>query len=256
VPPPTRWARLSRQGRRPLIWLTATAGAAIAGLVATLVSQAGAPLVEAVSGDPIRATVAGSESMGGYALPHASVAVADRSLTIEEIPAYLTERGAVPVAELRTVLVLEGHKSGGIRITRIRPVVVRRSETLSGTYISCCVYGAGPIDPLEMEVAMDAAAPALRLDGKPYFPGKNIDLSLNERITLNLSFTARRHTYSWYMEVAYISAGHAEVMRISDTAGRPFTLTAMAKRYTSRFVKDQHEPGIFTRVRGHAKASS
>ncbi|MFC4591042.1 hypothetical protein [Sphaerisporangium corydalis] len=251
APPSSRWDRLKRQARRPLVWLVATLGTALAGVVAALVSQAGAPLVEAVGGDPVSAVVASSESLGGYALPGAFFVSPDRTVPGDSVPGYLTAQGAVPVGVLRMVVVLEGRGRGGVRITGIRPVVVERGEALSGTYLQCCVYGAGPVDPLLMEVELGAGPPVLLLGGRPYFPGKNIDLDLNERITLNVEFSAARHRYAWYLEVAFTAAGRAGTMRITDAGGRPFALTDRAARYGARFAEDPAQPGLFTAVTGH-----
>ncbi|HEX2316561.1 MAG TPA: hypothetical protein VHJ17_22650 [Thermomonospora sp.] len=232
--------------RRPAVWLGSVLAA---GVLATVTATAGVLGGRLGTGlgtspgegrDPVgHHVIVDHQSPDAYALPRALTEGPDRTALLTgraEAASLAARHQGAAVSSLAVTLVLTGQRTAPVTVVDVHPELAAPcTSNLNGTYIP--VLNQGDRGAASFTVDMDKPKPRLvRTDRKGQtFPQLNIDLKLDERYTLALVFTARRHHCAFTLKVRYLDRKGPATLTVTDPEGRPFALTGKARRYAVRY---------------------
>ncbi|MFI6450738.1 hypothetical protein ACIBF6_04230 [Streptosporangium amethystogenes] len=133
------------------------------------------------------------------------------------------------IDEMKILLVLRGQRNDPIRVVDVRPRILSSGPVPAGTCLRVSSAGESPVFPVKADLDRLASVggSAKRL------LEKNLDLVYGERVSVELTVTARKRRYEWDIEVSYAYGDSAEIQRayFTDENNRPFQLTGPARRY-------------------------
>ncbi|GAB4054927.1 hypothetical protein [Catellatospora paridis] len=153
----------------------------------------------------------------------------------------LREQGGAAQTSVTVELILTGTSTRPTRILGVDVARLRTAPTLDGTLLRTPCDGTESVIPVSVD--LDTAPRAMMSGSRPYFDGRNLDVSIDDRETLRVNMTAKQHSYSWIFAIRYIDSSGATATSYLDADGRihtdpdnvlrdaEFTLTGPANRY-------------------------
>jgi hypothetical protein len=170
-----------------------------------------------------------------------------------DMQSYLATNAGAPVGAFDAEIVFTGTRSDTVRIVQMRVQVIGTAPNLSGTQI--LTSSGGQSDTIPVTVDLDRPTPeVIAANGKPYFDGRDIDVSENVHETFQASFTVTKYLCRWIFAVDYIdptgtrqsvyfdALGHL-YPKATDIAVRDaFALTGKAPGYTVTY-QDNYPAG-------------
>jgi hypothetical protein len=138
--------------------------------------------------------------------------------------AWFAAQHAVIASPATVTVVVEGNRSGAVRIMGIQPVASCHPP-LAGTLFYSPSQG---IDTnIQLLVILDAANPEARsLDGSDFFTAHTVSLTHGEQETFVIAVEARRAYCSFTFDMTVLDGSKTVTETISN-AGQPFAITAL-----------------------------
>lgn len=223
-------------------WLVGAIGAALAGLIATVVAGAW-PHVDDVRRDitdsgPLRVVI----HVTGWEGEEAALAepltkgpdrfLLLRGMTLEQWDDLLRRHKAARVAQMDLVIVVQGRRHETIRVIDVRPHILAAGPVLRGTCIHVPTNGGQ--ETFEVKADLDHLRPGYGTKDKPAtFLPKSVDLNEGERATVEMSVLAKKRSYEFDIEITYDYEDGVTLrkMYVRQPNGDPFRVTGEAKRY-------------------------
>ncbi|WP_433494911.1 hypothetical protein ACQP26_03305 [Micromonospora sp. CA-248089] len=158
---------------------------------------------------------------------------------------FLQRQHASPIGTITIEIVFTGRLQRPTRILDVRVARLETTQNLAGTELRTYCGGDPPARAVELD--LDTPPRALISDKKPYFDGRDLDVTVEQRETLRISASARLHGYRWVFAIDHIDGSGVTVTSYLDANGglyqdiaqvpddAEFSLTGAAKTYGVRY---------------------
>ncbi|WP_343948690.1 hypothetical protein [Nonomuraea longicatena] len=157
----------------------------------------------------------------------------------DEWQALLTRHEAAAVGRITLTVVLTGNRSS-LRIVEIKPRIKVREKLSDGAFLA--VSREGVAETVAVKADLDEPAPRFVTADNPrvrYFSAKQIDLKEDERVTLEMSITAKKAYYEFDLVATVLAGEQSEQIVITAPGGSPFRVTGEARTYRSFYTASQ-----------------
>jgi hypothetical protein len=116
--------------------------------------------------------------------------------------AFLRGHDGAPQSTITVEIVFTGTSRLPTRILDVKVDRLKTSANLNGTALRTRCEGDPPARPVEVD--LDAPPRELTSQGKPYFDGKDLEVSVEVRENLRVFVTAKANSYRWIFAVRYL----------------------------------------------------
>jgi hypothetical protein len=117
---------------------------------------------------------------------------------------FLREHRGAPQSSITVEIVFTGTSRLPTRILDVKVDRLKTSTNLKGTALRTRCEGDPPARPVEVD--LDLPPRDLVSQGKPYFDGKDLEVSIEERENLRMFVTAMANSYRWIFAVHYLDS--------------------------------------------------
>ncbi len=222
-------------------WLAGAVAAGLAAIIGTVVTALWSDALDArrdLAGEPpIRVVVEtgiGDGVDGATAEP--IIDGPDRFLLLrgfswEQWDDLVRRRGMAPIEFQNLTILLQGKRDETIRIIDVRPHILSVGPVFDGTCVTLPTQGQADVFPVHAD--LDHLSPGTPGEPRSTYLEKSIDLKKEERATVEFGVVARKHSYTWEVEIVYDYGDepHFQHMYVKNTGGVPFRVTGPAKTY-------------------------
>jgi hypothetical protein len=159
----------------------------------------------------------------------------------DEWQALLTRHKAAAVGQITVTVVLTGNRSS-LRIVEIKPRIKVREPLSDGAFLA--VSTEGVTETVAVKANLDETSPRFVTADNPrvrYFSAKQIDLKEDERVTLEMTISAKKAYYEFDLVATVLADEHSEQVVITAPGGSPFQVTGEAETYRSLYTRAQRD---------------